>query len=139
MVPDDLAGRVVFTGQISTEDLVRHYLSASAFAFPSIWAEGFGLPPVEAMAAGVPVVATRAGAITETVIDGTTGYLVDQHDQSALANRLTLLLEDDALAHAFGAAGRARAVETFDWGVVAADLRRVYAELIDRRRLITRR
>ena len=133
LVPNDIAGRVHFTGRLSPEDLIASYLSASVFAFPSIWPEGFGLPPVEAMAAGVPVVATRAGAISETVVDGSTGYLVDQGDVKALADRLVELLGDDDRRRSFGAAGRARALETFEWSVVGADLRRVYAALAMRR------
>jgi glycosyltransferase involved in cell wall biosynthesis len=133
MLPDDVAARVTFTGPVSVATLISHFVSASVFAFPSVWPEGFGLPPVEAMSAGVPVVATRAGAITETVVDGTTGYLVDQGDASALAQRLVDLLGDEPRARAFGAAGRARALETFDWSVVAGDLRRVYTELLRRR------
>jgi glycosyltransferase involved in cell wall biosynthesis len=129
MVPSDVAGRVTFTGRLSPEDLVDHYLSAAVFAFPSVWPEGFGLPPVEAMAAGVPVVATRAGAITETVVDGVTGYLVGQGDVAALTDRLGALLADEGRRRSFGEAGRARAVTTFDWSVVAGDLRRVYDRL----------
>ena len=133
LLPEDVAGRVTFTGRLSVEDLLDHYATASVFAFPSVWPEGFGLPPVEAMAAGVPVVATSVGALTETVIPGQTGYLVDQGDWASLADRLTDLLGDPDLARSFGAAGRARAEQTFDWAVVAADLRDVYSRLEERR------
>jgi glycosyltransferase involved in cell wall biosynthesis len=82
-----LASRVSFTGRISASELLDHYLSASVFAFPSLWPEGFGLPPVEAMAAGVAVVASRIGALSETTVDGETGYLV------VVASRLRAIYE----------------------------------------------
>jgi len=40
---------------------------------------------LEAMAAGVPVVATRSGAVVETVVDGKTGILVEKNDADAAA------------------------------------------------------
>ncbi len=129
MVPDDIAHRVVFTGRIGPTELLDHYLTASVLAFPSVWPEGFGLPPVEAMAAGVPVVATRIGALTETIIDGQTGFLVEPGDQAALADRLIRLLSDDDLRAKMGEAGADRARGTYDWPLVADELRRVYDRL----------
>lgn len=38
--------------------------------------EDFGMSAVEAMAAGKPVIAVNEGGLAETVIDGTTGYLL---------------------------------------------------------------
>jgi glycosyltransferase involved in cell wall biosynthesis len=51
---------------------------ASVLVFPGL--EDFGIIPVEAMAAGTPVVARRAGGAMETVVDGSTGMLVDGDD-----------------------------------------------------------
>ncbi len=49
------------------------------------WPEPFGLVAIEAMATGTPVIARRAGAYTETIIHGETGYLVDDLTEAALA------------------------------------------------------
>lgn len=74
--------------------------------------EGFGLVLVEAMAAGKPVVATRAGAIPEVVVDGETGYLAQIGDSTALSAAFARLL-DPALRKRLGEAGRQRATERF--------------------------
>jgi hypothetical protein len=49
------------------------------------WPEPFGLVGVESMATGTPVIARRAGACTETVEHGVTGFLVDDTDEARLA------------------------------------------------------
>ncbi len=41
------------------------------------FAEPFGLVMVEAMACGTPVIATRRGSVPEIVVDGETGFIVD--------------------------------------------------------------
>ena len=49
------------------------------------WPEPFGLVAIESMATGTPVIARRAGAYTETVEHGRTGFLVDDVDEAVLA------------------------------------------------------
>jgi glycosyltransferase involved in cell wall biosynthesis len=49
------------------------------------WPEPFGLVAIESMATGTPVIARRAGALTETIEHGVTGFLVDDVNEAALA------------------------------------------------------
>jgi glycosyltransferase involved in cell wall biosynthesis len=62
---------------------------------------------LEAMAAGKPVIAPAVGSIPDVVLDGATGYLTAAGDVEAVANRLTELLSNAALARSFGSCGRA--------------------------------
>ena len=50
---------------------------AHALLFPIEWAEPFGLVMIEAMACGTPVVAFRRGSVPEVMVDGVTGFVVD--------------------------------------------------------------
>lgn len=50
---------------------------AKAFLFPIKWEEPFGMVLLEAMACGCPVVAFNNGSVSEIVVDGKTGYVVD--------------------------------------------------------------
>jgi glycosyltransferase involved in cell wall biosynthesis len=75
--------------------------------------EGFSLTTVQAMACGRPIVATRCGGPEEIVVDGVTGVLVPTRAPGELADAIEGLSADDARRVAFGAAGRARAVESF--------------------------
>lgn len=62
-----------FLGQVPDADVPRLFAQARALLFPGL--EDFGIVPVEAQAAGLPVVAYRAGGISDSLLDGTTGVL----------------------------------------------------------------
>ncbi len=129
-LPPEIAGKVSFHGHVGVrQDLIDWYYDADVLAFPPIWDEGFGLPPVEAMASGTPVVATRSGAVLETVDDGVTGLWVDKNDSKALAEALLRLLQDDDLREKMGREARHRMLEHFTWQKVAERMFIRYAAL----------
>jgi glycosyltransferase involved in cell wall biosynthesis len=107
---------VEFVGWIQDEADVAAFWSACdvAVAAPNDWIESFGLAAVEAMACGVPVVATRGGALPETVVHQRTGFLVEARDTHALAAALLAYLDDASLVTAHGAAAREWCEERFD-------------------------
>lgn len=125
-----LADRVHLLGHLTRQEVVAHLCEADVFVFPPLWDEGFGLPVVEAMAAGTPVVATRSGAVVETVTDGVTGYLVDKGDPAALADAIAGLLADEERCREMGAAAHADAIRRFSWKAVAGDALDVYRRLL---------
>jgi len=55
---------------------------------PSLYKEGLPNVLLESESMGVPVVASNVGGISEIVIDGETGYLVEPGDKSALADAI---------------------------------------------------
>ncbi len=65
---------------------------------------------LEAMAAEKPVISTRVGSVSETVLDGTTGYLVAPGGADELAARMVELLADPQWAAVMGRAGREHVV-----------------------------
>jgi len=112
---------VRFLGRVDDADLIPLLGSADAFAMlcRNRWAgleqEGFGIVFLEAAACGVPVVAGRSGGSAEAVIDGQTGFVVEQpRDTASVVKALELLLEDAALARQLGDAGRKRADVEFN-------------------------
>ena len=54
------------------------------------------MTPVEAMAAGKPVIAPREGGYKESVIDGTTGMLIDKIDPDKIASACKKIGKDPA-------------------------------------------
>lgn len=68
--------------------------------------EGFALSPAEAALLEMPVVSTLHNGIPEHVIHGKTGYLVNEFDYEAMAERMIELASDEALRNQFGKAGR---------------------------------
>ncbi|HEY6738867.1 MAG TPA: glycogen synthase [Actinopolymorphaceae bacterium] len=105
-------------------EVIQALTHASVFCCPSIY-EPQGIVNLEAMACETAVVASAVGGIPEVVVDGETGRLVpyDEGDPRAfehdLAEAISALVADPGQAKAFGAAGRRRAVEDFDWNAIA--------------------
>jgi len=89
------------------------YNRAAIFLSPS-WAEGWPLPPAEAMMSGAAVVATDIGGHREYCADRRTSLLVSPRDPSALANAVSLLMEQDALRRTIARAGNDN-IRQFTW------------------------
>src|SRR5690606_14469244 len=68
--------------------------------------ETFGRTMLEAMAARRAVMAYRIGALSDIVLDGVNGYLVDFGDVEAMAERLSELSRDVLRLQSLGEAGR---------------------------------
>lgn len=75
--------------------------------------EGMPLAITEAQASGLPVVATRHAGIVDTVVEGTTGYLVDEQDVAGMAAGMLAVGRDPQLAATLGQAGRERILTAF--------------------------
>jgi len=125
-----LADMVTFTGRVTMEELVKHYLAAEICVVPSLY-EGFGLPAAEAMSCQLPVVATSGGALPEVVgQDGGSGILVPPADPDALAAAVKRLLGDEHLRRKMGEAGRKRVEGHFTWEQAARKTVDVYQEVL---------
>src|SRR4029077_10196898 len=75
--------------------------------------EGWGLAVVEAAQHGVPTVGYRSsGGLTDSIVDGVTGVLVD--DQPELVRRLADLLADPVLREQLGRKAQLRS-DDFSW------------------------
>jgi len=79
------AGDVDWRGEVGTRERDRLMAGALATLMLGGWPEPFGLVAIESMATGTPVIARRAGALTETIEHGVTGFIVDDVDEAALA------------------------------------------------------
>jgi mannosyltransferase len=124
-----LQSRIVITGELPIEDVVRWYQRLTIYAFTSR-NEGFGLTLIEAMAAGAALVAARAGAAEFVVEDGVTGVLTPPGDADALAAALEPLLRNPEAALAMGARARRQVVDKFSLDAEANAIAAVYRTLI---------
>lgn len=75
--------------------------------------EAQGVVFLEAGASGLPVVATKSGGIPEVVLNGKTGFLVDEGDIDKMAECMLRLAEDPTLASQLGKAARERICAKF--------------------------
>lgn len=87
--------------------------------------EGLPVAILRAMAYALPVVSTRHGGIPEAVADGVTGFLVEEGDGLAMADRLVDLAGDPGLRCRMGEAGWCKARADFNWEHERASLLRL--------------
>jgi glycosyltransferase involved in cell wall biosynthesis len=78
-------GVVDFVGELDPRQRDALFAGALATLMLGAWPEPFGLVAIESMVTGTPVIARRAGALTETIRHGETGFLVDDLTEAELA------------------------------------------------------
>jgi glycosyltransferase involved in cell wall biosynthesis len=78
---------VEFVGEIGEADKARFLGEALALLFPIDWPEPFGLVMIEAIACGTPVLAWRCGSVPEIMVQGKTGFIVEDEQTAAAAIR----------------------------------------------------
>ena len=86
-----------------------------------IEAEGFGIVFLEAGLSRKACIGGNSGGITDTVIDGVTGKLVDPNDPSEVSKAVLDLLENRETANQMGENGYKRAIQYFDWQTNVSD------------------
>ncbi|MEA2130487.1 MAG: hypothetical protein QOJ85_3378 [Solirubrobacteraceae bacterium] len=114
---------IEYIGEVGDEKR-ELYAGAAALLMPIRWPEPFGLVMTEAMACGTPVIAFAEGSATEIVLDGETGFIVE--DEEAMGEAVANLGAIDPRRC------RESAAERFDVGAVASAHERAYHTVIDR-------
>ena len=123
----------VHVGVYEHEDIPRLTALSDVVIYTTVGEEPFGLVPVEGMACAVPVVVTDSGGLTESVVDGETGFVISRDEDKLpgeLAERLVQLLEDRDLAEELGQSGRQRAERKFDKRRMARDFINLSQQLL---------
>jgi colanic acid/amylovoran biosynthesis glycosyltransferase len=129
-----VADRVMFLGALPHAQVLGWMRRAALLALPSVRTasgrvEGLGMVTLEAAATSVPAVGSNLGGITETILDGETGFLVPERDPVALAARIGELLGNTALRWRMGEAARRRVERDFDITRQTTALEALYDEV----------
>lgn len=104
---------VEFLGPKFGQEKIKILSRSDLFVFAPSQAEGHPLVILEAMSCCLPVITTNRGAISETVIDGEQGFVLENPEPEALAQALRKLLADQNLRKTFGTAARKRFLEHY--------------------------
>jgi D-inositol-3-phosphate glycosyltransferase len=94
------------------------------------YSESFGLVALEAQACGCPVVASGVSGLRSVVRDEVSGYLIDEHDPAAYAERIGRLLANTELAQQMGRRGRLLA-QRFSWTRTADRLEGLFDHVVE--------
>ena len=119
---------VRWLGPVSTELRDSLFSACTVLCVPSS-RESFGSVVVEAWACGKPVIGGPAEATSELIADGVDGFTVPQ-DPKVIAERLTRILDDPALAQAMGAKGKEKVRQKYSWDAIAQAHVDLYQRLI---------
>lgn len=117
---------VTFLGFVSDDEVAELYGMADVFGmicrvrWGGLEQEGFGIVFLEAAACGVPQIAGRSGGADEAVLEGETGFVVDNPtDSNAVKQALEKLLTDSETREEMGRNSRARAEKEFSYDYLA--------------------
>jgi len=84
---------IKFMGYVDEDLKIEILTSSDIYILPS-HAEGLPISILEAMSAGLAIVSTNVGAIPEVIENGVNGYLINKGDYVALADKISILLND---------------------------------------------
>lgn len=125
-----LTNKVIFKTWMSPQSLAFCLENTSYAVLPSN-EESFGNTMAESMATGTPVISTTAGSISEVVLHGKTGLLVEPGNTKALADAIKKLIDDSSLSQNLAKNARERIKQNFTWPVVAHQLELEYKKLLN--------
>lgn len=125
----NLEDRILFLGEQPDSKLPSLFASLDIFVAPQRW-EGFGLTPLEAMASGVAVITSTAGAFTEMVREGETGYILDPLSRETLVSAIRKLATNRNRLLEMGQNARADMLSHYSIEREAREIEEVYSELL---------
>lgn len=95
----NLEKEVILTGW--RRDIPAILSATDVLVLTSLW-EGLPIVVLEAMTSACPVVATSCGGISEVIVEGKTGFLVEPSDINKMYEKLIILLKDGVLRKTLG-------------------------------------
>lgn len=106
---------VKFLGFINAKDVAHEFQGFDIAAFPStLDSESFGVAAAEAEACGVPVVVSNVGGLMESTSVNVTSLVAEKGSVEDLADKLDILVKDEALREKMGAAARQFIIDNYN-------------------------
>jgi glycosyltransferase involved in cell wall biosynthesis len=121
---------VQFLGFVPNDQLPNLLRSADVYVSTSLSDAGIAASTAEAMACGRAVVITDSGENGKWIRDGVDGFLVPVGQPEVLAERINLLLGDQALRQSFGVAARNVIKERNDYKTEMTKMQTLYQTLV---------
>jgi glycosyltransferase involved in cell wall biosynthesis len=110
-------------------DILNILQGSHIVALPSYYREGLPKSLIEAAAVGRPIITTDAVGCRDTVEDGYNGFIVPVKDSDALAEKLSILIENKDLRVEMGRNSRKLAERDFSIDNVVAQHLEIYRTL----------
>jgi glycosyltransferase involved in cell wall biosynthesis len=126
-----VSDRVQFPGFV--EDMAGFLSLLTVQLNCSTQSEACSMSIIEGMSLGLPTIASRCSGNPWLVEDGVTGLLFENNSAEALTAALKKLMDDPALVQNMGNAARAAYEARFTGRIFAANLERVYDEILKKK------
>jgi glycosyltransferase involved in cell wall biosynthesis len=114
-VKHNVQERVLLLGRVTDEEKKRLFNASDILLMPNIKVphdvEGFGIVAIEAGSCGLPVIASNIQGIRDAVLDGKTGYLLNERDVDVFIARIKQMELDREQV-------RAVVNKIFDWAQI---------------------
>lgn len=128
--------QVFFHGYLKDRELENMYLSADIFVLPSIvddqgYTEGLGTVLLEAISYDIPVIGSDTGGITDIIINGKTGILVEQKDPESIFKAILKLSDDSVLRGECVKNARQHLSNNFSWWAIRRKFVDEYKKLLN--------
>ncbi|MEZ4722614.1 MAG: glycosyltransferase [Flavobacteriales bacterium] len=115
-------------------DVDRVYAGCDIVCLTS-YNEGTPVSLIEAQATEKPIVSTRVGGINDIVLENQSAFLVDSDDFSALAGRISELIENNLLRTQMGMSGSDNVLTRFTYANLCSNMRSIYIDELKRRNI----
>ena len=119
---------VVFTSWITN---ISDALQSIDIVVLTSFNEGTPVSLIEAQLFQKPVIATNVGGVRDTMVDGETGFLVNDFNADDFVKKLKLLIHDKALRMQMGSKGKAFVLDRFSKATEASAIDELYKECLE--------
>lgn len=126
---NNLSSFIFLHDSLDNEPLKEKLSQAHILIVPSSY-EGFGIIYLEGMAFGLPAIGTTAGAASEIIEHGKTGYLIEPNDSATLATHISSLASTLELLTQLSLNARRRYIKQPSWNETASQIRAFLYSLV---------
>jgi len=113
-------------------DIEFYYAAADAYVGPS-FQDLYAMPPAEAMACGLPVIVSAAAGVSEIILNGVDGLILDDpKDSDALATIIRRLYEDEPFRTQLGQEA-AKTARQYTWERNGQELAAIFEDILRRK------
>lgn len=121
----------VITGFVPYNEISKHHNMLDIYVSVSTEdSESFGVAILEASACEKPVIVSNVGGLPEVVENEKTGFVVEKENPSALAEVLSILVNDNKMCSEIGRNGREKVLREYDWENSLSKMITVYDSII---------
>ncbi|MDP2910023.1 MAG: glycosyltransferase family 4 protein [bacterium] len=116
----NLTENIVRLENLSEDELINLYKYAKVFFLPSVssysrdYFEGFGSVYLEAQSCGTPVVVSKGGGQEDALIDGKTGFSIEEGDINGYVRALLKFLDNETSRRQMSEAAK-KFAQSMDW------------------------